>query len=501
MSQFHEGIVKVVGLLLALTALVALERGRSPLLQRQRRAALVALTVFGVAAWTNFGGFHTDGSKLHPWEQLHYVLGSKYYPELGYDGLYSALLSVREERKEELPAQVRDLRTMLVEPSDALSAHRTEVRARFSPQRWQQFSQDASSIWIRDEFFLDHGYLPTPAHTAVSRVFSSHLRFDQSTMRLFACLDFVLLGLAGWAVYSWVSLEALAAMALMFGLGFCTRYYWVGGAFLRQDWFAAVLVSVAALHSGRFWLAGMMLGYASMVRVFPALFVLPLLVHLAATKRRGQEGVRAGRFALGYASTAAFLFVAGCFQGRGPNAWLESATRLSLVGRTTFANAIGLRFPLITSLANFKGELVDPNSLYLDAQVATDFARLLDERFWLIALLSALVLGAFLTLAWRTRTTAVAFACGVGVIYTLALAACYYGSYFVVLAVREPLRTAIIFLLGQLATYAATVLVFWLAAQGLMVLNGAAIFVPTSVLLGLSLAAWWLRAFPSERTA
>lgn len=495
-SPLYEVCFKVAGLLLALVGLRALTRGRSEFVQRHPRRLLWALTALGLLAWPNFGGFHTDGSKLHPWEQLHYVLGSKYFPELGYDGLYAALLTAREERTEwELPAQTRDLRTMRVEPTHALSAHRAEVRARFTDARWEEFARDATAIWIRDEFFLDHGYFPTPAHTAVSRLFSSHLHFGQTAMRTLALVDVALLGLMGWAVYAWVSLETLAAMSLMFGLGFCTRYYWVGGAFLRQDWFVALVVCGAALHARRFLLAGALLGYASMVRVFPAAFVLPLFVHLVAARRRGEAELSPGRFAIGCSATAALLFVAGCLQGHGVDAWVRSADRLASVARSTFPNAIGLRVPFVTSLSNFKGELVHPDSLYLLERISADYAQLLHERFWLLTLSAFLVVAAFLSVAWRTRAVEVAFASGVGVVYALATATCYYGSYFVLLAYREPLRTANVFLLGQLATYGVVALVFWLSSKGLLVFNGAAIFAPTAALLGVVLALWWRRAW------
>ncbi|MBC7173557.1 MAG: hypothetical protein H5U40_14045, partial [Polyangiaceae bacterium] len=41
--------------------------------------------------WGQLGqrAFHGAGY-VHHWETFHYVLGSKYFPELGYDGLYLA---------------------------------------------------------------------------------------------------------------------------------------------------------------------------------------------------------------------------------------------------------------------------------------------------------------------------------------------------------------------------------------------------------------------------
>ena len=42
-------------------------------------------------------------------------------------------------------------------------------------------------------------------------------------------------------------------------------FYWTGGAFLRQDWLAAVGVSICMLKRRRFATAGVLIAYAFMV--------------------------------------------------------------------------------------------------------------------------------------------------------------------------------------------------------------------------------------------
>ena len=61
---------------------------------------------------------------------------------------------------------------------------------------------------------------------------------------------------------------------IIFGLGYPWRFDWVGGAFLRQDWLAAVGVAVCLLKRKRFGLAGGLIAYATMVRVFPGGFLV-----------------------------------------------------------------------------------------------------------------------------------------------------------------------------------------------------------------------------------
>ena len=58
--------------------------------------AYVAAAGLGVAAFYSFGLFrhYNDFHFINTWEQFHYQLGSKYFPELGYDGIYLAALAI-----------------------------------------------------------------------------------------------------------------------------------------------------------------------------------------------------------------------------------------------------------------------------------------------------------------------------------------------------------------------------------------------------------------------
>jgi hypothetical protein len=497
-SEVCEGVAKLTVAIVVLTVLVMLQRTRqSAFLERHRRTVLWSLTAAGALAYVNFAQFHSDGSTLHPWEQLQDVLGSKYFAELGYDGLYAGMLRAREEQEPpiSLPTRVRDLRTMEIGLVTAQTAHREDVRARFGDARWREFARDATAVYVRDEFFLDSGYVSTPAHTAVSRLLTRWLSFGRPAMIVCASVGFVFLALGFWAVAAWVNVETLAAVVLMFGLGICTRYHWVGGAFFRQDWFAALLVAGAALRSRRFATAGAAIGYASLVRIFPALFLLPIGVFAVAAHRRGSTRYPWRRFVTALGAVGSTLFVAGCVQGRGVAVWREFAHRLVMHAGSSFPNAIGLRVPLITSWRNLRGEFVNTMSLHVLDRVERDYSEMLHERWWLVALVALFFTGLSVEVARRTRSPEVAFAAGVGLVFSLTAPPCYCGSFFVLLALWRPLWTAAAFIIATLAMYVVAGLVFVMAARGALTLNGAAVFAFASVGLAIVLVTWLIRVF------
>jgi hypothetical protein len=491
MTEAHEAIVKVIAIGVALFGLWLAQRSRWARLGGRRPALLAGLTALGVLSYVNFGAFHTDGTPLHIWDQFHYVLGSKYFPELGYDGLYVATAQAFEERDPAyvLPPRMRDLRSGQIVPTASLAQFTRDVRGRFSNQRWEMFKSDATHFYIRSDIFLDNGYLGTPADAAVERLFTAHLPFRQRTAMFFAMLDVCLLVLAGLAIYRVFGLEALAAASLIFGLGYCSRFYWVGGAFLRHDWLAALVFCAAALERRRGRLAGAALAYAVCARIYPVLMLLPLGV-FALSRRKQPAPVAWGNFALGFVSVGALLVIAGCLIGHGPGIWLESAEKLLQHGGIVAPNAIGLRIPLSATVANLRGDLLDPSTLYAYADISSDFAQTARKNLVLIIVATALFLGLALRAAWYSRNAVTAFVIGIAVMYALTTPMCYYGTYFALLALVQPARSAAIFLMSNALMYVVVGAVFALSAQGIIRLNGAAVYVPVSVLLLLTLIAW-----------
>jgi hypothetical protein len=376
MTERTELFLKLALCLVALAALAwRLRRSNS---RREERGAGILLTVLAViglaAGLANFFTFHS-GQFVHFQDMFHYQLGSKYFPELGYDGLYEASVAAQVEGSPSLPlpGTIRNLATNEIVPASAAIAQRSRAIARFSPARWRSFVADhayfAEAVAVSfPDTRIDHGYNPTPFWTFVGRVFSSWMPLNATTVPLLALLDWALIGTALVFVHRTYGAGAAATLAILFGLGYPWRYVWVGGSFLRFDWLAAVVIGVCLLKRGGYAAAGALFAYATAVRIFPVL----LLAGVAAVAVRELVLRRDARWILrfggAFAGGLAFCVLAGALGGRGPGAWGEFATNIKKHNETWALNTAGLELAFVY-----------PPSIMLGRPAGWPLAR--DERY------------------------------------------------------------------------------------------------------------------------
>lgn len=440
----------IKGALCLLGLAAALWRRRRPgkLGPRQAGAPLVLLAVLCALAYVNFGRFHGAGM-VHHWEQFHYVLGSKYFPELGYDGIYVASMAAQMTTSPERPnpAYLRDLRTNQVRETDALARHGYDVRQRFSDARWASFLRD-NKVFLdanNDEYLAkirtDHGYNPTPTWTFVARIFSAGGAISDNRLIFFAWLDLLLL-----AVLFVVLLRTYGALVgclalIVFGCGYPWRWDWVGGGFLREDWLVATGVAICMLRRGRNAWAGALFGYAAMVRIFPVLFLFgPGLVALRALLHR-ERPRWAFRLAAGFAVSVVLCFAAGSLTGRGFGAWREFGHNLEKHRATWLTNNVGLHNVLLYGPDTFTRRLVDWSSPepWILWQGKLDAERA-ERRPWLL-LATAFFLLVAGAAAWRSPPDEAAVI-GVAAVFATVLLTCYYWSMLLWTPIRNGARTA-----------------------------------------------------------
>ncbi len=419
---------------------------------RPRAAGALAgvCAVVAVAAYYNFGTFQGEGFRrrlrvVHYWEQFHYQLGSRYFPELGYDGLYAASLQAQEETFPERVAQdeVRDLRSNEIVPAERLAAQRAEVKARFTPERWRRFAADhdrflrANPNFYVTQWRRDHGYNPTPAWTFVARLFNGRGDLGRGALIALSALDPLLMAAAFVAVFRTYGTGVGCASLALFGLGYAGRYYWIGGAYLRLDWLAAAVGAICALERGRPATAGALFAYATAVRVFPiALLFGPGVAAVAAALRGGRPRWPL-RLAAGFAAGLLVAAVAGSAAGRGPAAWREFADRIETYRLTASRNGVGL-----ANVVLFGGEILERAASRASASGDWDLSqeevrRAQRERRFASLASAAALLAVLAAAAWRAPP-ADAAVMSLAAIFALTPAAGYY--WIALLAV--PLRRA-----------------------------------------------------------
>ncbi|HVS62904.1 MAG TPA: hypothetical protein VMT85_05270 [Thermoanaerobaculia bacterium] len=454
-----KGILSVLSL-----ALVGLGLLRDPGPRgRATNGPLVLAALIAIATYFNLGIFHTDRFH-HDWEQFHYTLGARYFPELGYDGLYAASVQAQIESPVEgkVPhSEIRDLRTnQVVETfSPEARAHAAEVEARFTEERWRRFVEDHDHF-VRDtspshlaSMRLDHGFNPPPSWTFVARLFvGNQSPLDGARLGALGAIDYVLLAFAfAFAGRAFGGRDLCLALVL-FGLSYPGRFFWVGGALLRHDWLAAVILGVALMERRRFAWAGAALGWAASVRLFPALFLLgPAIVAARALIRR-ERPTWALRLGAGFAAAVLAALLAGALTGRGFGAWREFTDAIRLHRDTWLTNNVGFENVLLYDLETMRRELVDFSlpEPWIHWQAKMDALRESRAPMLLIGKALLVILFGF---AVAGRDPPRATALGVFPIFVVFLSTCYYWQMLLLVAFAGSLPLLIATLLLNAAMW------------------------------------------------
>ena len=346
-DPFHlpsESLARALAGALALV-LLASARGRREILP------WVAAAGLGVAAFYNFGSFRhwNDGHFVNHWELFHYQLGSKYFPEIGFDGLYVASLAAQREVAPDAPLEpaIRDLRSNELVPTRGVESHLRSVVDRFDAARWRGFVSDHGFYLAHDDPEIiagmrrDHGYNPPPSWTFVARWFSARPSTTGLTLLGLAALDLALLAVALVAIAKTFGFRACCLVLAVLGLAHGWRYIYVG-AFLRLDWLAAMALGLCLLERRRPLLAGVCVGYATLSRLFPALLLVGLGLLALRSWWSGERPDWPLRLGAGFAATVALGLLAGCLAGRGVGGWSEFAHNISLHRETWAPNSVGV---------------------------------------------------------------------------------------------------------------------------------------------------------------
>jgi hypothetical protein len=302
---------------------------------------LAVSAVLAVATYVDFGVFRY-GTYLNEWDFYHYYVGTKYAPELGYTNLYGATLAADGEtglRYHNPRGEIRDLATAQLRDVRSVAAEAGRYRQRFSEARWQEFVADIA--WFKAQLPVhrwslvleDHGYNGTPAWSfVVGGLLTRHLSVREPLGRWLMLLLDPLLLLAAAAAVGW-AFGARAALLLVVFVGTHYLMSWghLKGCLLRTDFAMCSVSAVCFVKKGRYKLAGVLLGWAVLSRVFPAFLLVGPVVLLVSELLRSR---RINRSLLGLllasAATIVMVTLASCAYFGGTAIWYEWSSKIAL---------------------------------------------------------------------------------------------------------------------------------------------------------------------------
>jgi hypothetical protein len=408
--------------------------------RRVRDFLLAGLGLVSVACWFNLGRFHFDPF-IHYYEFYHYYLGAKYYRELGYTRIYECTIVAEAQYTWLGPAlkhlRIRDLKTNELTTPDEILDNQTRCTDHFTPDRWKDFMRDAdffrrASQWgYWSSGLEDNGFNGTPVWALFAGIFAEHSGPMNDTLLFrLGLLDPALL-LVMWLFVLWSFGWRTTCVALLFwGTNFAARYFWNGGAFLRMDWLAATIISVALMHKRRYAGAGVALALGVLLRVFPVFVAVPLALKVAVDCWRARKlvlGRAERRFAAGALVTVLTLVPLATWHGGGVECWKGFIANSKKHLDTPLTNNMGLK-AVIAYSTNTDAEHLrnygafDPFHAWKEAQRQNYKQRRLLFVFAVAAFLGLLTLAAL----------------GCGFVLVAAELTCYYFSILLALGFLWP---------------------------------------------------------------
>ena len=321
-------------------------------------SVLVILAVITMAA--ELGGSTKSlvkKGRINAWNAFHYVLGTKYFGEIGYHDFYNAAVLADSEgaHRFEKVRTVRDLQTYEhIRVTRAISqARKAGVRERFTDERWAEFQGDlaamgkhrASKRWQGP--LNDLGFHPSPAWLILHMPLLNAVDIqDETTLSALCGLDLLLIVLTIAALWWGFGLRTAAVSTLWLHLYFGNSTLMVGGYF-HYDWMFWTILAAALYRKEKFLAAGAVLAYPAMMRGYPGLLALgPGICVARALVTRHRPERKHVAFVVALVLSCGLIVGLSSATRHGPSAWLDWKEKISKHAsiHPTGRQRIGLEF-------------------------------------------------------------------------------------------------------------------------------------------------------------
>jgi hypothetical protein len=445
--------VQVIFVVLGLSLFAALLYLRPQAGSPQRRTIerlLQVLALASVLGYLRFFSFHPYGPSAgdhayHYNDAYHYYIGAKYFPEVGYFGLYeSTLIAFEEMAQAGAPVprllNVRDLKGQhTLVPSSQLLARREEIKAPFSTQRWQAYKADlafllslpmSGAAWL--SMLGDMGFNSPPTWNVTASPLANLIPLNPWTLEAIGFIDFSLvLVLGGWLVRRAFGTVALSAFVIAFSNNWIASYDWTGGSFLRLTWLGLLVAGISCIKLERWFIAGLLLGMATMDRIWPGFFLLGAVISLICSP--GSERTRRPAVTLlGGAVVAAALLIPLSAVMFPLGFWADFLEKLWKHNSTYFAMHVGFQ-----KLAVYPVALPGPGAWAGDSYLAWQhrLSAYYHHHVALFSLVKLLFCGSAFLIAARAKPWLAALVLGATLLYFTSMPANYYYGFLALFAV------------------------------------------------------------------
>jgi hypothetical protein len=425
----------IVTLLLLFLRWRSASSGKGVFYERLTTWLLSGCVLLGISCWWGEAGL----KRLHTWDLFHYYIGTKYFDELRYTGLYDCAVLVDQESADPrlVPSDaVRNLQTNGFVSVATLVGGNLPCRTRFTAERWGVFSQDI--VWFRTalgdrwkEVFHDHGFNPSPVWIAVAKLLLPTTAVSEAVLHTIAMWDTLILVLLWGVLYFSFNIEAVAVAAVFWGTNSLGNGTWTGGAFLRHDWLLAVGVALACMRWQLPVASGIATAYASCLRIFPALLAIGVAIG-ARRERASLQELKSYFFGLvlGGASliTCSFFSV-------GTSSWNEFRENTVKHLDTRAGNLVGMQHLVdhvvqCQFVGHGSGGVCDPPERTQDTPLG--WVRRVTAIFFAVGMLG------WLRWVSRSLTSVDRMVCGVALLPIIMNPSSYYYEIFLIFGLLLP---------------------------------------------------------------
>lgn len=430
--------------------------------------------------------------RVHGWNWYHYWTGSKYHQELGYYEIYEQTIAAWKEMGSSLAVNTaaRNQHTYKIGPiTDAPPYVRNDL---WTDARWDEFKSDLKKLRPRQSkekwagCIRDRGYNASPAwNTPASWVTNALDVGNKNHLKLAKSFDLVaLFAIALLLPLAFGPTRSIAAIWI--ALGVANNPTRVLGSFVQYDWIVLVLGSIALIRMRRHGAGGFLLGAATALRIFPAVFfaamVARAVLDLLLTRRLPPW---LPRLAAGFGLALVLGFGLGSAGPRGVSSWGEWQSKISIHNHfhKSGDGRVGLNH-IFTSLEGPAGKAVPKIS-----QRFKNLKKTRPARLALAALLLALLAGA----GWN-RDELDCFVLAVAAMFVLTVSSRYYWSALALLPLLGTRRGDRTSLVIGVAMSTFMLVSYYAFCEGLshtyLKWRTQNMFMLGTFLIGLSMLAW-----------